>query len=159
MRTRNIFIGIIVICITIASCKKKEETTTAANTTASTTTTTPTSNYYNFDGVTYTGNLGSFSSVTYSFYCSNAGGDQQLSINFKPSIPGEPKAGTYPVINPLSGGLDSTNCSISVKNAGTTYTGTGAGSVTVGKSGSQTTYVFSNIALSGSKTVSGNFIY
>ncbi|TAL62218.1 MAG: hypothetical protein EPN85_03205 [Bacteroidetes bacterium] len=158
MKTTNLIFILAIAVLTISSCKKeKEETPTTGGGGGPTQ---PTSNYYVFDGVTYTGNLGAFTNLTYAFVCSGQGGDPQLTLYFWPAVPGSPPAGTYPVKDTsATSPLDSTNCSLHIKKAGIDYYGTGGGYVAVGKSGTKTTYDFTAIPLSGTKTVTGTFIY
>ncbi len=157
MKTRNIILMMAFITLAIASCKKENP---ASTTNTGGGTPPPSSNYYVFDSVTYTGLLGwGQGGNQYNFFCTTNGGDPDLRLNFKGTTPADqPVARTYSVI--ATGFIsDSTTCSITLKNSGSTYKSTGGGVITVGKSGTKTTYQFTDIPMSGNKKVSGNFIY
>ena len=158
MKKSNIFFSVIFTGIALFACKK-EKTSTTNNAGG---VTTPTSNYYVFDGVTYTGWPGwGQANTSFNFFCSSAMGDQDMRLYLycDTSHTGHPTAGTYSVIAHTGYMKNDTTCSITVKNSGTTYQSTGGGTVAVGKSGTQTTYKFTDILLTGNKKVSGDFIY
>lgn len=159
MKTNTILFTIAIIALTITSCKKEKAVEPVAPGP-----TQPTSNYYVFDGVTYTAGpfdlgWGAFSNQ-FNFFCDPTGNKDMRLFFQSPYDDIEPKAGTYAVIPNVNSISDSTTCSIKLVSADSTiFQSTGGGIITVGKSGTKTTYQFSDIPLTGGKNVSGDFIY
>ena len=164
MKIQNIIFSILLIGFTITSCKKEKKDPTASG--GSTGHTLPATNYYIFNNDTFiavNSNLGYRGwSDQFIFYCSNksgGGGSKLVELQFLYTGPGQPLAGTYSVVaHSLSSISDSTTCSVSVKDTDTTgASSVGGGTIVVGKSGTATTYEFSNLPLFFGKSVTGKF--
>lgn len=155
MKTPNMLFALILAATFITSCKKEKDDP------APQTPTTPTSNYYIFNGSTYTYAQGwGQGAGQFNFFSDDPNSNNGIRLYFKGTSPAaQPAAGTYSVIPHVNYISDSTTCSVIVHKDTTDYISIGGGVITVGKSGSKTTYDFTALPLSGSSTVSGTFIY
>ena len=154
MKTQNILFIIAFTGLIISSCKKEKPADTSTNTGTSSP-----SNSYIFDGVSYKGYLGWRNGGGFQFFCSSqpgGGGDKKLKLYFfdKPAV------GSYSIIDSYYN-LDSTNtkCAIEVQHDSSYYHSTGSGTIVIGQNGTETTYKFTDIPLTGNKKVTGDFSY